>query len=60
MNIIPGVPLYRPVVDIWYKYNSYKVLVFISMEGTSSTDPNQPYLSRYPENDYNISILPVV
>ena len=40
MNIIPGVPLYRPVVDIWYKYNSYKVLVFISIEGTSSTDPN--------------------
>ena len=33
-----------------------KVLEFIAKEGGASTLPGAPYLSRYPENDYNVSI----
>ena len=33
----------RPIVDIVYKYKSWKVLGFIATEGTGSTNPGDPY-----------------
>ena len=47
-------------MDIRYKYRYQKVLGFSSTEGAVSTEPGVPYLSHYPENFYNVSILPVI
>ena len=37
-----------PLLDILYKYNSRKVLGFIATKGSESTEPGDPYLSRFP------------
>ena len=50
----------RPLRDIVYKYNSQKVLVFITTEWAGSTDPGYPYLSCFPDNHTNVSIRPSV
>ena len=49
----------RPLLDIGYKYNSRKVQVFIATEGAGSTESGDPYLSRFPDIYYNVSVLPV-
>ena len=56
----PIFPIDRPLMAIIYKQNSSKVLVFIATEGSGSTKSGDPYLSRYPDNYYNVSILSVV
>ena len=56
----PSVPGDRPNISIGYKYNSRKVQGFIATEWAGITEPGDPYLSRYPENYYNVSVLPVV
>ena len=43
----PIFPGERPLLAIGYKYNSRKVLGFISTEGAGSTEPGDPYLSLY-------------
>ena len=54
----------RPPVDITlililYHYNSWKFLGFIDTDGCGSTDPGDPCLSRFSENDSNFYIYPV-
>ena len=56
----PRVPGDIPLMAIKYKYKSHKVLGFIDMEGTRSTVPGVPYLSRYPDNYSNVYIFPVL
>ena len=50
------VPRDKPLLTIGYTYISKKVLRIISTEGAGSTEPDVPYLSRYPENYSNVSI----
>ena len=45
---------------IGYKYNSRKVLRFIPTEGSGSTEPGDPYLSRFPDIYLNVSVFLVV
>ena len=49
-----------PLLAIGYKYNSRKVLGFIATEGSVSTEPGDPYLSRFPDIYSNVSVSPVV
>ena len=56
-TIFPGE---RPLLSIGYKYNSGKFLVFIATEGSGSTEPGDPYLSRFPDIYYNVYVRPVV
>ena len=53
------VPRYRPLIDIGYKYNTWKVLYFIVTENAGSKKSGIPYLSNYPDQFYNVAILPV-
>ena len=49
-----------PLLVIGYNYNYRKVLGFIASEGSGSTEPGDPYLSRFPEI-YSIDpVYPVV
>ena len=56
----PRFPGERPLLAIGYKYNSRKVLGFIATEGAGSTEPGDPYLSRFPGIYSNVSVRPVV
>ena len=47
--ITPRVTGDRPLMAIGYKYKSGKVLGFIDTEGSGSTEPDYPFLSRFPE-----------
>ena len=60
MEITPRVPVGRPILNIGYKYNSRKVLGFISAEGAGSTEPDDPYLSHFPVHFSNVSVHPIV
>ena len=60
MNSNPRVPGGRPLLDIGYKYNYRKVLIFIATEGGGSTEPGDPYLSRLPDIYSRVSVRPVV
>ena len=39
----------RPLLEIWYKSNSRKVIRFIASEGGGSTEPGDLYLSCFPD-----------
>ena len=56
----PRFPGERPLLAIRYKYNYGKVLGFIATEGAGSTEPGDPYLSRFPEIYSNVSVRSVV
>ena len=56
----PRFPGENPLLAIGYKYNSRKVLGFIATEGAGSTEPGDPYLSRFPDIYSNVSVRPVV
>ena len=56
-QIFPGE---SPLLAISYKYNSRKVLGFIATEGAGSTEPGDPYLSRFPDIYSNVSVRPIV
>ena len=56
----PGFTGEIPLLSIGYKYNSRKVLGFIVTEGSGSTEPGDPYLSRFPDIYSNVSVCPVV
>ena len=60
MESTPGVPGDRPLMAILYTYNYRKVLGFISTKGFGSTESGDPYLSRFPDIYYNVSVFPVV
>ena len=52
----PMVPGERPLLAIGYKYNSQKVLSFVATVGAGNTSLGIPYLSKYPNQFYNVSI----
>ena len=60
LKITPRFPGETPLLAIGYKYNSRKVLGFIATEGAGSTEPDDPYLSCFPDIYYNTSVRPVV
>ena len=60
MNSTTRVPVGRPLLVIGYKYNSSKVLGFISTEGAGIITPGDTYLSHFPHIYFNISVHPVV
>ena len=60
LKVTPRFPGERPLLNIWYKYNSSKVLVFIDTEGAISTEPGGPYLSHFLDFFSNVSFHPVV
>ena len=60
MESTPRFPVEIPLLSIGYYYNSRKVLGFISTEGAGSTEPGDPYLSRFPDIYSNVSVHPVV
>ena len=60
MKSNPRFPVDRPLLAIGYKYNSRKVLGFISTEGAGSTEPGDPYLSCFPDIYSNVSVFRVV
>ena len=49
----------RPLMATRYKYNSWKVLVFIATDGSVSTGPGNPYLQFPPYTYYNVYIRSV-
>ena len=59
MKSTPRVPGEGPLLVIGYNYNYIKVLGFIDIEGSESTEPGDPYLSRFPEIYYNVYVCPV-
>ena len=59
LKITPIFPDERPLLAIWYKYNYRKVLGFVDTEGAGSTEPDDPYLSRFPDIYSNVSVRPV-
>ena len=60
MKSTPIFPGEGTLLDIGYKYNSRKVLGFISTDGAGSTEPGDTYLSCFPDIYYNISVRPIV
>ena len=46
----------RHLVAIGYKYNAQEVLSFIVAENAGITNSGIPYLSKYPDQFYNVSI----
>ena len=50
VNIMPGVTVYRPLMDIGYKYNSWEVLLLFSSRCVGSTGTGYTYLSHFPDN----------
>ena len=59
MKINPRVPGDIPLMAIGYKCNSWVLLAYISTEGSGITDTGGPYLSRFSDNYYSVSICPV-
>ena len=49
-----------PLQAIGYKYNYRNALGFIATVGSGSTEPVDPYLSRFPDIFSNVSSLPVI
>ena len=60
MRIIPRVTVGITLLDIGYKYNYRKVLGFIDTKRDGSNEPDNPYLSRFPEISSNVSVIPAV
>ena len=55
----PMVPGERPLLAFGYKYNSWKVLLFFDTAGAGRTTLGIPYLLKYTDQCYNVSICPV-
>ena len=52
----PLVPGDRPLIDIGYKYNAWKVLYSIVTDNTGSTQTGLTYLYKYPDQFTNVAI----
>ena len=48
----------RPLIDIGYRYNARKVICFIVTEDSGSKKVGIPYLFKYPDPFYNVSVCP--
>ena len=59
LSIKPMVPRFRTPISIGYKYNVRKFLPFIVTQDSGSTNSGLPYLYKYPEQFYHVSIFPV-
>ena len=55
----PMVPGDRTLIAIGYKYNAWKVLYFIVIDNTGSTNNGITYLSKYTDQFTNVAICPV-
>ena len=55
----PVMPGGGPLIDIGYKYNTQKVLSFITTADTDSKKSGIPFLFKYPEPYHNVVIHPV-
>ena len=55
----PRFPVESSLLAIGYMYNSRKVLGFFSTEEAGSTEPGDPYLSRFPDIYSNFSFFPI-
>ena len=55
----PMVPGGRMLIAVEYKYNVGKVIYIIVTDNTGSTQKGLSYLSKYPGQFTNVSILPV-
>ena len=53
------VPGGRPLISVGYEYKMRKVLSFIIIVNLGSTNSGLADLSNYPDQYYNITILPV-
>ena len=53
------VPGGRLIIGIGYKYNTWKVLLFIVTDKTGITQAGPPYLSKYTDQFSNVAIIPV-
>ena len=60
MKSNPRVPGGRTHLAIGYEYNYRKFLGFIAAKVSGSTEPGDPYLYRFPEMYYNVSVRPIV
>ena len=56
----PIVPGGRPLMEVVYMYNNRKFQGFIANGGAGSTEPDNPYLSHFPDIYYNVSVCPDV
>ena len=52
------VPRVRPLIDIGYKYNMWKVIYFIIKDNTCITKAGIHHLYKYPDQFYNVAIRP--
>ena len=59
LNTKSTVPGDLPIIAIEYKYNIQEVIYFITSEDTDITKYGFPYLSKYDESFYNVTICPV-
>ena len=48
----------RQLMDIGYKYNYRKFLIFIATEGYGITESGYPYLPIFHDNYSNVSVHP--
>ena len=55
----PRVPRGRPLISIGYKYNARKVLSYIFIDKIWSTQAGLHYLSKYPDQFFNVSVFPI-
>ena len=60
IKINPGVTGGITLIDIGYKYNYRKILSLIAAKGDVSNEQGDPYLSRFPNIYYNVSVCPIV
>ena len=60
MKSTPKVPGSIPLMTIGDQCNPRKVPGFIATEGGGSTEPGDPYLSRFPDIYYDLSVRPIV
>ena len=59
LSINAMVPRGRELIDIRYKYNTQKVIYFIVIDNTEIKQAGITYLSKYPDQFYNVDICPV-
>ena len=57
LNRNPVVPRDRPLVAVGYKYNTQKIIYFIFIEYSGSTNAGIQYLSNYPGPFSNFAII---
>ena len=55
----PMVPRGMILIAIEYKYNTHNIHYFMVTDNSGITQAGLPYISKYPDQFYNVAILPV-